>query len=87
MNVTDNFKDWWRKYDDVEKCRMIKDKAIALNRLHKSMVIANSAVHAYGLNRTGIRGGKFTTLEARSMNISHEYICAVDELKWMILTL
>ena len=66
--ISERFKTWWNKYDDVEKCRLIKDKAIEVNSNHKRMVKASNAEFQYTGSRTGVRGGKHTTLSARAQN-------------------
>lgn len=85
--ITENFKTWWRKYDDVEKCRLIKEKAYQVNRYHKLLVKAQFAEHAYGFNRSGTRGGKFTTLVSRTQNATDRYLVALEELKYMVGTM
>jgi hypothetical protein len=82
--IPQKLKDYWRIADDVEKCHVIKERAIRLNRLHKSMVLANKNVDNYGINRIGKRGGKFTTLQAKSANAADQYIDALEEIKYLI---
>lgn len=86
-NVSEKFREWWAKYDDVEKCRLIKDKAIDLHRKHKSMVNHSDTEFRYTGSRTGIRGGKLTTLSAKAQNATESYLNALDELKYMIAAL
>jgi hypothetical protein len=86
-NVSEKFRLWWAKYDDVEKCRLVKDKSIELNKKHKSMVKASDSEFRHTGHRTGIRGGKLTTLSARAQNATESYLNALDELKYMIATL
>lgn len=85
--ISEKFKTWWRKYDDVEKCRLIKEKAIEVNNNHKKMVRAFSAECNYTGYRTGVRGGKITKLYANSQTATNFYIRSAGELKYMVATL
>ncbi len=85
--VSEKFKQWWRSQDDVERCRLIKDKAIEVNNNHKKRVRALDQEMAYGFNRTGPRGGRFTRLVANSQNATEAYLRSVDELQYMVSTL
>lgn len=87
MEISDKFKDWWRKYDDVEKLRLIKDKAIEVNNNHKKMIIASNAEFQYTGCRTGIRGGKKTTLSANSQTKTEVFLKSFEEFKYMVSTL
>jgi hypothetical protein len=66
---------------------MIKDQAIVVNNAHKKMVNANSAVMAYGNNRIGIRGGRFTTLQAKAEIVARNWINETEKLKYMVRSL
>ena len=85
--VSEKFKEWWRKYDDSERCRLIKEKAIEVEKLYKRMIKANEASLKYGFNRKGIRGGRFTTLEATCDKAAKVYVDTINDLKYMIATL
>ena len=85
--ISEKFKTWWRKYDDVEKCRLIKEKAMEVNGNHKKMVKASNAEFQYTGCRTGVRGGKRTTLSANSQTATEFYFRSADELKYMVASL
>lgn len=87
MEVSESFKDWWRKYDDVERCRLIKDKAIELNQSHKALVRALDATHKFGNNRTGVRGGRSTSLQAQLDKTTKRWLDLTIQLKYMVATL
>lgn len=89
-NIVDrspDFKTWWATQDDVNRCLLIKNKAIEINRLHKKMVKASDGRMEYGFNRVGIRGGKFTSLAAHEERCTHDYLEAVKDFKYMTITL
>lgn len=85
--MNDKFKNWWRKYDDVEKCRLIKDKSIEVNNNHKKMVKASDSEFNSNASRKGIRGGKRTSLIAKSQTAIETYYNSLDELKYMVSTI
>lgn len=85
--ISDKFKDWWRKHDDVEKLKLISKKAIELKSISLRRKKALDAELDFGLNRTGLRGGKFTSLSAKSQNLTKCYLDAIEELKYMTLSL
>jgi hypothetical protein len=87
MSISVKYKEWFAKYDDVEKCKLIKDKAMKVNNNHKKMVNATRREMEYGFNRVGVRGGKFTSLVANSQNATQTYLRTVEELKYMVATL
>lgn len=87
MEISERFKTLWRSQDDVNRCELIKNTAISVNRQHKKMIISNKAELEYGFNRTGIRGGKFTTLNANSQNTTRIYLELLEQLKYMVSTL
>lgn len=82
-----DYKLWWAAQDDVNRCSLIKDKSIEVNRLHKRMVKASDARMTYGFNRSGQRGGKFTSLAAHEERCTEAYLEAVNEFKYMTRTL
>lgn len=85
--ISEKLKEWWRKYDDVEKCRLIKEKSIILNNYHKKMVKSTDAEYKSGFNRVGIRGGKFTSLSAKAQNNTRMYLDCLEEFKYMASTI
>jgi hypothetical protein len=46
--VSEKFKTWWLKYDDVEKCKYIKEFAVNTNNAHKKMVNATRREMEFG---------------------------------------
>ncbi len=74
---------WWASQDDVNRCRLIKEKSIDVNRQHKRMVKAMEKRMEYGFNRSGQRGGRFTSLAAHEERCTTAYLDAVSELKYM----
>ena len=87
FNVLDQFKEWYRKYDDIERCRLVKEKSIQVNNAQKSMSKAVRAEYLSPAQRTGVRGGKFTTLVVRSQKATEKYLRLLDELKYMVAVL
>jgi len=87
MEVDLRFKEWFGNQSKTEKIEVIKKHSIRLNSLHKSLIKANEAEHAYGFNRIGIRGGKLTSLNAKADNCARMYDGCEIELKYMIRNL
>lgn len=85
--ISEKLKTWWEKHDDVEKCKLVKDKAMEVNSNHKKMMKASNAEFNFTGCRTGVRGGKRTSLTARSQVAIEFYHRSVDELKYMVSTL
>jgi len=81
------FKDWFESQDKTSKTDSIKKFAIRLNSLKKSLDKATKAELEYGFNRIGIRGGKFTSLNAKADNCARMYVQCEEELKYMIRNL
>ena len=82
--INDKFRTWWATRDDVERCKLIKDKSIEVNRNHKSMDKANKAVLGSNSSRSGVSGGKFTTLQANLHRHTKSYLDSIEELKYMV---
>jgi len=87
MEMDVRFKDWFSDQDKTSKTDSIKKFAIRLNSLKKSLDKATKAELEYGFNRIGIRGGKFTSLNAKADNCARMYQQCEDELKYMIRNL
>lgn len=87
INVSQKFKEWWRKYDDVERIRLIKKKMTELSQHKRRMDKANDTYLFSMSQRTGIRGGRNTTLDAASYRASKAYLDSLEELKWMVVTM
>ena len=81
---SEKLKEWFLSLDKTTQIQHIKKTSIRLCYLKKTMDKANSAELAYGFNRIGIRGGKFTSLNAKSSNCARMYYSCEDELKIMI---
>ncbi len=81
------FVDWFTSQEKTEKTDSIKKFAIRLNSLKKSLDKATKAELEYGFNRIGIRGGKFTSLNAKADNCARMYQQCEEELKYMIRAL
>lgn len=84
MTIDRKFKDWFQNQSQLEKTDSIKKFAIRLHNLRKSLDKATKAELEYGFNRVGIRGGKFTSLNAKSDNCARMYMQCEDELTYMI---
>lgn len=84
MEVSIKFKEWFEAQSRTEKTDSIKNHAIRLNSLKKAQDKAVANEIAYGFNRVGIRGGKFTSLNAKADNCARMYDSFECELKYMI---
>lgn len=84
MKVSVKFKEWFEIQSKTEKTDSIKKHAIRLNSLKKAQDKAVANEIAYGFNRVGIRGGKFTSLNAKADNCARLYDAFELELKYMI---
>ncbi len=58
-----------------------------VNSNHKKMLKHSAAEFDYNGSRTGIRGGRMTSLAAKSFCATKCYLNSVDELKYMVNTL
>lgn len=79
-----NFENWFDNLNETEKCEHIKKKSMDLHRSKKAMEKALSAELNCTTVRSGVRGGKRTSLVARSMNTTDIYNSIVEELKFMV---
>ncbi|HJS00517.1 MAG TPA: hypothetical protein VJ780_06250 [Flavobacterium sp.] len=82
--MNSNFIEWFESQDKGSRIDSIKKFAIRLDKLKKSLDKANKAELDYGFNRVGIRGGKFTSLNAKSDNCARMYFMCEEELKYMV---
>lgn len=87
MEIDNRFQEWFKNQDSLGKTDSIKKFAIRLHSLKKTMDRATKAEFEYGFNRVGIRGGKFTALNAKACNCTRMYLQCENELKWMMRTL
>lgn len=83
MDVNYKFAEWFLNLTELEKTDNIKKFAIRLSSLRKSLDKATKAELDYGFNRIGIRGGKFTSLNAKADNCARMYEQCKFELKYM----
>ena len=81
--LNERYKKWFRALAHSEKLVAIKDKAIAVNKSYKKLMRASDAEYSYKGSRTGIRGGKKTTLSSNTSRASQEYNELIDELRYM----
>ena len=82
--ISTKFAFWFQSLSKSEKVENIKKFSINLNRLYKSMEKATKSEMQYGFNRVGMRGGKFTSLNAKADNCARMYQQCESELKYMI---
>lgn len=82
--VSEKYKQWWGDQPFEKKPELIKNKALELNRIHKSLRKATKAEMDFGFNRTGPRGGRFTSLNAKSERYAKSYHDCADQLKFMV---
>lgn len=87
MGIDIRFQDWFNSQESISKVDSIKKFAIRLHALKKSMDKATKSEFEYGFNRVGIRGGKFTSLNAKACNCTRMYLQCEEELKFMIKSL
>lgn len=87
MEIDIRFQEWFKNQDSESKTDSIKKFAIRLHTLQKSLNKATKAELEHGFNRVGIRGGKFTSLNAKADNCARMYMQCKEELKYMIKTL
>lgn len=82
MNA-DRFSQFWSKLNEQEKCEIVAKQAKIVNQNHKKMIKAVESEFQYTGSRTGIRGGKATTLTANAQVATTMYYKSVDDLKQM----
>jgi len=76
--------EWFLSLDKATQIETIKKFSIRLCSLKKSMDKATKAEYEYGFNRIGIRGGKFTSLNAKASNCARMYYDQEESLKLII---
>ena len=82
--LNDRYKKWYESLDYSEKHAAIKDKAIELNKNHKKVNKASDTEFCFNGCRTGIRGGRMTTLQANTARASKAYNDSRYELEYMV---
>jgi UV DNA damage repair endonuclease len=92
FNVSNQFKEWYRKYDDSEKCRLVKEKSIQVNNAHKRFVKAlkaeqNSSSVRVAKQHSNGHGGKMASLSTQTSRTAKTYQDLSDELKYMVAVL
>lgn len=80
----EKLKEWFQSLDQLSKVEHIKKQSIRLHSLKKSMDKAVSAEYNYGFNRVGVRGGKFTSLNAKSCNCTRMFLDCEETLKYIV---
>ena len=83
MNSTERFKCWFNSLSTEEQLIEICNKSNEVKRNYKAFQNAQNSLNDFGLNRTGKRGGKFTSLQSRVDVCSYKLNVALDELKIM----
>lgn len=81
---SEKLKEWFLSLDKTTQIQEVKKMSIHLCSLKKSMDKSTKAEFEYGFNRTGIRGGKFTSLNAKSQNNTRMYLDCEDSLKLIV---
>lgn len=76
--------EWFLSLDKTTQIEQIKKMSIRLYSLKKTMDKSTKAEFEYGFNRIGIRGGKFTSLNAKAQNNTRMYLDCEDSLKLII---
>lgn len=74
-------KEYTEPLSDLEKLTFLRDSVNSTIRNLKSKEKATKAEYEFGFNRVGVRGGKYTSLEAKSMNTTKAYLDGVDLIK------
>lgn len=81
---SEKLKEWFLSLDKATQIEEVKKHSIILNRLKKSLDKATKAELDYGFNRVGIRGGKFTSLNAKASNCARMYYDCEESLKFIV---
>lgn len=76
--------EWFLSLDKATQIEQIKKHSIQLHSYKKSMEKATKAELEYGFNRVGVRGGKFTSLNAKADNCARMYDGCEEALKLMV---
>ena len=79
----EKLKEWFLSLDKPSKLEHIKKTSTRLISLHKAMTKASKAELYYGFNRVGVRGGKFTSLNAKASNCAKMYYDCEEEIKFI----
>lgn len=80
----DKLKEWFLSLDKIAQLQEIKKMSIRLCSLKKSLDKAIKSELEYGFNRIGIRGGKFTSLNAKSDNCARMYFQCQEDFKFIV---
>lgn len=81
---SDKLKEWFLSLDKTTHVEQIKKHSIRLHSLKKSLDKATKAEYEYGFNRIGIRGGKFTSLNAKADSCARMYSDCEESLKLIV---
>ena len=82
--ISHKFKDWWHTQTDIEQHAYFRKKAIELHKAYNEFLLASKKSIEYSNNRTGLRGGRFTTLIAKIENKSKIHSDLLEELNYII---
>lgn len=82
--ISDKLKAWWHVQDDINRHAIIAKKQRELHAAHKRMVKASEAEMRCTVPRSGPRGGKLTTLQARTMRATESYLNLLEEFKFFV---
>ena len=82
--MNDKYKEWWNSLSDIKKHNHFRKQANELYKAYNQFLLALKKSADYGNNRVGIRGGRFTTLMAKTENKSKLYYDLLEELNYII---
>jgi hypothetical protein len=80
----EKYLDWYGKFDEIEKLKLISKKANTIKSLALRRKKALDSELYFGFNRVGKRGGKFTSLYANTQRITSQYLESIKELNVMV---
>ena len=81
--VSERLKKYWSTLGIGEQHRLLKEQTNNVYKAYVQMENASQKEFDHGLNRTGIRGGKLTTIIANTQKKSEIYYSLLEELKYM----
>lgn len=80
--MNSQLKEWFLKQEN--KIEIVKNQSLELNRLYKKYLKSTKAFHNFKGSRTGVRGGKHSTIWAKQSNDFEMYQRCLENLKLMI---
>ena len=84
MEISEKLIKFYNNLSKIEKTNLIKKYSINLHKINNQMTKALDSELKYGFERRGLRGGKFTSINAKSSNLSKSFFVCEIELKFMI---